>query len=297
MWPTAFALGPLLGLQVRSAFGDTAMWFSVAIIGASRSRSTPSPRDSRGGAPTLLTPRPVTPRTPNDARTALSALRTLRAGAPLSRSRRRAASSCESRRSSHRPLDGANFQGHRVTSFPARRLRTRTSASCRFRPPKQMGQSLRRGTRERELPRCERVEREQPAGGGRPDARLGSGGSRSPASAATSCGCATLTAVGRPRAPRVEALGPEASVLVERRGSRHTEAARRRGIPEGPDAPGRAVVAADHVRHARRHADARDERCDGVEARLVGAAGDDVDVPATSTARSSSCSTRRSTPA
>ena len=34
MWPAAFALGPLIGLQVRSALGDTAMWCSVAIIGA-----------------------------------------------------------------------------------------------------------------------------------------------------------------------------------------------------------------------------------------------------------------------
>jgi MFS family permease len=34
MWPAAFALGPLLGLQVRSAFGDTAMWVAVAITGA-----------------------------------------------------------------------------------------------------------------------------------------------------------------------------------------------------------------------------------------------------------------------
>ena len=34
MIPAAFALGPLIGLQVRSAFGDTAMWCSVAITGA-----------------------------------------------------------------------------------------------------------------------------------------------------------------------------------------------------------------------------------------------------------------------
>ncbi len=34
MWPAAFALGPLIGLQVRSAFGDTAMWVAVAIAGA-----------------------------------------------------------------------------------------------------------------------------------------------------------------------------------------------------------------------------------------------------------------------
>jgi MFS family permease len=34
MWPAAFALGPLMGLQVRSAFGDTAMWVAVAITGA-----------------------------------------------------------------------------------------------------------------------------------------------------------------------------------------------------------------------------------------------------------------------
>ncbi|MDX6568345.1 MAG: hypothetical protein QOH15_923, partial [Gaiellales bacterium] len=34
MWPAAFALGPLVGLQVRSALGDTAMWCSIAIIGA-----------------------------------------------------------------------------------------------------------------------------------------------------------------------------------------------------------------------------------------------------------------------
>jgi MFS family permease len=34
MWPAAFALGPLVGLQVRSAFGDDAMWLAVAIIGA-----------------------------------------------------------------------------------------------------------------------------------------------------------------------------------------------------------------------------------------------------------------------
>jgi predicted MFS family arabinose efflux permease len=34
MWPAAFALGPLIGLQVRGAFGDTAMWCSVAVTGA-----------------------------------------------------------------------------------------------------------------------------------------------------------------------------------------------------------------------------------------------------------------------
>lgn len=34
MWPAAFALGPLLGLQVRSMFGDTAMWCAVAITGS-----------------------------------------------------------------------------------------------------------------------------------------------------------------------------------------------------------------------------------------------------------------------
>jgi predicted MFS family arabinose efflux permease len=34
MWPAAFALGPLLGLQVRSALGDTAMWCAVATVGA-----------------------------------------------------------------------------------------------------------------------------------------------------------------------------------------------------------------------------------------------------------------------
>jgi MFS family permease len=34
MIPAAFAIGPLIGLQVRSAFGDTAMWCSVAITGA-----------------------------------------------------------------------------------------------------------------------------------------------------------------------------------------------------------------------------------------------------------------------
>jgi MFS family permease len=33
MWPVAFALGPLIGLQVRSAYGDTAMWFAIAIAG------------------------------------------------------------------------------------------------------------------------------------------------------------------------------------------------------------------------------------------------------------------------
>jgi MFS family permease len=33
MWPAAFALGPLIGLQVRSAFGDTAMWIAIAIAG------------------------------------------------------------------------------------------------------------------------------------------------------------------------------------------------------------------------------------------------------------------------
>ncbi|MEO9175470.1 MAG: hypothetical protein ABI317_08130, partial [Gaiellales bacterium] len=33
MWPAAFALGPLIGLQVRSAFGDTAMWVAIAITG------------------------------------------------------------------------------------------------------------------------------------------------------------------------------------------------------------------------------------------------------------------------
>ena len=31
MWPAAFALGPFIGLQIRGAFGDTAMWCSVAI--------------------------------------------------------------------------------------------------------------------------------------------------------------------------------------------------------------------------------------------------------------------------
>jgi predicted MFS family arabinose efflux permease len=34
MWPAAFALGPFLGLQVRGALGDTAMWCSIAITGA-----------------------------------------------------------------------------------------------------------------------------------------------------------------------------------------------------------------------------------------------------------------------
>jgi MFS family permease len=34
MWPVGFALGPLIGLRVRSSLGDTAMWCSVAIIGA-----------------------------------------------------------------------------------------------------------------------------------------------------------------------------------------------------------------------------------------------------------------------
>jgi MFS family permease len=34
MWPAAFALGPLIGLQVRGAFGDAAMWASVAVTGA-----------------------------------------------------------------------------------------------------------------------------------------------------------------------------------------------------------------------------------------------------------------------
>ena len=34
MWPAAFALGPLIGLQVRSAYGDTAMWIAIAIAGA-----------------------------------------------------------------------------------------------------------------------------------------------------------------------------------------------------------------------------------------------------------------------
>jgi MFS family permease len=33
MWPAAFALGPLIGLQIRSAFGDTAMWAGIALIG------------------------------------------------------------------------------------------------------------------------------------------------------------------------------------------------------------------------------------------------------------------------
>jgi MFS family permease len=33
MWPAAFALGPLIGLQIRSAFGDTAMWVGIALIG------------------------------------------------------------------------------------------------------------------------------------------------------------------------------------------------------------------------------------------------------------------------
>jgi MFS family permease len=33
MWPAAFALGPLLGLQVRSAFGDTTMWVAIAATG------------------------------------------------------------------------------------------------------------------------------------------------------------------------------------------------------------------------------------------------------------------------
>jgi predicted MFS family arabinose efflux permease len=32
-WPAAFALGPLVGLQVRGALGDSAMWCAVAIIG------------------------------------------------------------------------------------------------------------------------------------------------------------------------------------------------------------------------------------------------------------------------
>jgi MFS family permease len=32
-WPAALALGPLIGLQVRGAFGDTAMWIAIAIIG------------------------------------------------------------------------------------------------------------------------------------------------------------------------------------------------------------------------------------------------------------------------
>jgi predicted MFS family arabinose efflux permease len=32
MWPAAFALGPLIGLQVRSSLGDTAMWVAMAII-------------------------------------------------------------------------------------------------------------------------------------------------------------------------------------------------------------------------------------------------------------------------
>jgi MFS family permease len=32
-WPAAFALGPLLGLQVRGAFGDSAMWVAIAIVG------------------------------------------------------------------------------------------------------------------------------------------------------------------------------------------------------------------------------------------------------------------------
>ena len=31
--PAALALGPLIGLQVRGAFGDTAMWVCIAIIG------------------------------------------------------------------------------------------------------------------------------------------------------------------------------------------------------------------------------------------------------------------------
>jgi MFS family permease len=34
MWPAAFALGPLVGLQVRSSLGDTAMWCAVALLGA-----------------------------------------------------------------------------------------------------------------------------------------------------------------------------------------------------------------------------------------------------------------------
>jgi predicted MFS family arabinose efflux permease len=34
MWPAAFALGPFIGLQIRGAFGDTAMWCSIAIIAA-----------------------------------------------------------------------------------------------------------------------------------------------------------------------------------------------------------------------------------------------------------------------
>ncbi len=33
MWPAAFALGPLIGLQVRSALGDTAMWVAIGLIG------------------------------------------------------------------------------------------------------------------------------------------------------------------------------------------------------------------------------------------------------------------------
>ncbi|HEY1480161.1 MAG TPA: MFS transporter [Gaiellales bacterium] len=32
-WTAAFAIGPLIGLQVRSSLGDTAMWCAVAIIG------------------------------------------------------------------------------------------------------------------------------------------------------------------------------------------------------------------------------------------------------------------------
>jgi predicted MFS family arabinose efflux permease len=33
MWPAAFALGPLIGLQVRSALGDAAMWVAIGLIG------------------------------------------------------------------------------------------------------------------------------------------------------------------------------------------------------------------------------------------------------------------------
>ena len=34
MWPAAFALGPFIGLQIRGAFGDTAMWCWIACTAA-----------------------------------------------------------------------------------------------------------------------------------------------------------------------------------------------------------------------------------------------------------------------
>ena len=32
MFPVAFALGPLLGLSLRDAYGDGAMWVTIAVL-------------------------------------------------------------------------------------------------------------------------------------------------------------------------------------------------------------------------------------------------------------------------